>query len=300
LNKCSRCGTEILQGQVVCPHCGKPQRQARRIRCRYCGTTSGRGLAVCPGCGEPLKQDWRRPALLAAGVVAVLLLAALGLPWLRRTWQSLRPALAVATAQSLALDMPVLVEVPTLTATLTPSITPTSSQTPTHTPVPTLTSEPTLTPTSTDTATPTSTPTPTPTATRPRPRATATPTDTPTPTPLPTSAPPSAYDPEDGATFSGSNAIIRLAWRSTHTLAADECFLVDLRWTEGGAPASNEACVQETHWYVDGLLYLRADQETGRIYYWTVRLARRQTDSEGNTTFVAFSDPSEERTFYWK
>ena len=128
---------------------------------------------------------------------------------------------------------------------------------------------------------------------------TAPPTDTSTPTPLPTSAPPEPYNPEDGSTFSGASAIIKLAWRSTHTLAIDECFLVDLRWTEGGAPALNETCVQETHWYLDDLLHLRADQETGRIYYWTVRLARRQTDSAGNTTYATFSAPSEEFSFYW-
>jgi RNA polymerase subunit RPABC4/transcription elongation factor Spt4 len=300
LKKCSRCGAEILDGHLVCPQCGKPQRQGRQVRCRYCGTISSRSLAVCPSCGEPLKHDWRQPMLLVGAVVVLVVLIAVGVPWLGRTWQSLRPVPAVATARSLALDMPVLVEVPTLTPTLTPSITPTPSHTPTLTPTPTQTPEPTLTPTSTDTATPTSTATPTPTATRQRPSATPQPMDTPTPTPLPTVAPPSAIGPEDGVSFSGTNAVVRLAWQSPYSLARDECFLVDLRWTEGGAPAHNEACVEQAYWYVDDLLYLRADQETDRIYYWTVRLALRQTDSEGSTTFVPFSPPSEERSFHWR
>jgi hypothetical protein len=94
--------------------------------------------------------------------------------------------------------------------------------------------------------------------------------------------------------------VIRLAWRSSHTLARDECFLVNLSWTERGAPANNEACLQQTYWYIDSLLYLRADQETGRIYYWTVRLARGQTSAEGSTTYIPLSPPSEERYFYWK
>jgi hypothetical protein len=272
------------------------------VRCRYCGTTSNRSLEVCPSCGEPLKRDWRRPVALVGGALLVLALAVVLVPWLRHTWQNFRPAVAAATMQSLAVDMPVLVEVPTLTSTLTPSVTPTSTRTPTPTVTPSLTPMPTLTPTSTHTPTPTSTPTPSPTTTptRPQPTATRRATDTPTPTPAPTTAPPGATEPEDGALFSGEGAVIKLAWRSGYTLARDECFLVTLRWTEGGAPAENQVCVQETYWYVDELLHLRADQETERIYYWSVRLARRTTDGDGVVQFVPFSPPSAERSFYWK
>lgn len=302
MKKCSRCGSEILTGQIVCPKCGKPQRRPHKVRCRYCGTSSNRSLEVCPGCGEPLKRDWRRPVLLVGGAVLVLVLVAILVPWLRHTWQSFRPAVAVATVQSMAVDMPVLVEVPTLTSTLTPSVTPTSTRTPTPTPTPSLTPMPTLTPTPTNTPTPTFTPTPTPTPTATRRQSTATPqpTDTSTPTPLPTVVAPSAVEPEDGALFSGEDAVIKLAWRSSHTLARDECFLVNLRWTEGGAPAGDKVCVQQTSWYVDKQFHLRADQETERIYYWTVRLARRTTDSDGAAEFVALSQPSAERSFYWK
>lgn len=300
MKKCSRCGAEILTGQLVCPQCGKPQRRPQEVRCRHCGTSSNRSLEVCPGCGERLQRDWKRPALLAGGIVAVIVVAALLVPALRRTWQSFRPVVAMATVRSLAVDMPVLVEVPTLTSTLTPSVTPTATPTPTPTPSPTQTPEPTLTPTPTDTPLPTSTATPSPTATRRPSTATPRPTDTSTPTPLPTVAPPTIVEPESGALFSGEAAIIRLAWRTNHTLAPTECFLVGLRWTEGGAPASNEVCVQQTFWYVDELLYLRPDQETDRVYYWSVRLARRETGSDGSTSFVPLSPQSEERLFYWK
>lgn len=302
MKKCRRCGAEILTGQLVCPHCGKIQRRPRQVRCRHCGTSSNRSLEVCPACGEPLQRDWRRPVLLFAGAVLILILAVFLVPWLRWTWQSFRPAIAAATVQSLSVDVPVLVEVPTLTPTLTPSITPTSTRTPTPTLTPSLTPEPTLTPTPTDTPTPTYTPTPTPTstATRQPPTSTPRPTDTSTPTPLPTVMPPSAVEPEDGAVFTGEDAVIKLAWRSGHTLARDECFLVELRWTEGGAPAQSQVCVQQTYWHMDKLLHLRADQETERIYYWTVRLARGEPGAEGETEFVLLSPPSEERSFYWK
>jgi hypothetical protein len=58
--------------------------------------------------------------------------------------------------------------------------------------------------------------------------------------------------------------------------------------------------VQETVWNVDKLLYLRADQETERKYYWSVRIVRKRTDASGQETFVPLSLPSEERTFYWR
>lgn len=240
--------------------------------------------------------------MLVGGAVVVLVLAAALIPWLRHTWWSFQSSVAVATVQSMAVDMPVLVEVPTLTATLTPSVTPTSTRTPTPTTTPSLTPMPTLTPTPTHTPTPTFTPTPSPTATptRRQPTATREATDTPTPTPAPTTVPPAAVEPENGALFGGEGAVIKLAWRSSHTLARDECFLVNLRWTEGGALVANQVCVQQTYWYVDKQLYLRADQETERIYYWSVRLARRTANADGVTEFVPFSAPGEERSFYWK
>jgi hypothetical protein len=107
-------------------------------------------------------------------------------------------------------------------------------------------------------------------------------------------------EPEDGAPFDGEKAIIRLAWSSTHTLRPDECYLITMRWTEAGAPASNQTCLQETHWFVDEAFYLRADQETDRVYFWSVRLVRSQTDEEGNDVFVPFSPSSQEWAFYWR
>jgi hypothetical protein len=106
--------------------------------------------------------------------------------------------------------------------------------------------------------------------------------------------------PEDAAPFDGDNAIIKLAWSSSHTLRQDECYRVTLRWTEGGAPASTDACVQETSWFVPETLYLRADQETDRVYYWSVQVVQPQTDADGNATYVPLSVSSEERSFYWK
>jgi hypothetical protein len=209
---------------------------------------------------------------------------------------------AVSTVQAVASEVPVLVEVPSVTPSLTPSITPTPTNTPTTTPTPTETSAPTLTPTPTETPTATSTATPTPTPTRvwptwtPRPRA----SPTPTPSPRPTVAPPALVQPEDAAPFEGENAIIKLAWSSNHTLRSGECYRVILRWTEAGAPASTDVCVQQTSWFVPEALHLRADQETERVYYWRVQLVQSQTDADGNATYAPLSPSSEERSFHWK
>jgi hypothetical protein len=106
--------------------------------------------------------------------------------------------------------------------------------------------------------------------------------------------------PEDAAPFEGENAIIKLTWSGDHTLKTDECYRVTLRWTEAGAPASTDVCVQETSWFVPEALYLRADQETERAYYWRVQVVQQQTDGDGNATYVPLSQFSEERSFHWK
>ncbi len=302
MKKCSRCGAEIQTGQTVCPQCGKPQRRPRQIRCRYCGTASRGDLKVCPKCGEPLKRGWIRPVLRVLAAVASLALVlalVVGLVVLiRHAWGLIQPAKVVSQVQSLSDKV---IQVYTLTPTLTPSITPTPTNTPTVTPTPTLTPTPTPTFTPTETPTPTLTATPTPTLTStpsPTRKATATPTAPPA-TPAPTVAPPEPSEPENGSTYS-PDATFRLGWTSGYTLKPDECFLITIRWTQQGGAAVMPLCVQETHWYVkkEGL-YGKADQETGRAYYWNVRLARKGVDADGKETYTPFSPPSEEWVFYW-
>jgi hypothetical protein len=83
-------------------------------------------------------------------------------------------------------------------------------------------------------------------------------------------------------------------------LAPDECFLVTVRWTERGAQASTQVCIQATSWFVDSSLYLRADQETDRIYGWSVQVAREETGESGERTYVPFSPSGAARSFYWR
>jgi RNA polymerase subunit RPABC4/transcription elongation factor Spt4 len=303
LKKCSRCGAEIFTAQLVCPHCGKPQRGPQQVRCRHCGTVSNRSLVVCPACGEPLQHDWLRLVLISTAVVAGLVFGLWGGYWLRQGLDTFQPSVVVEAVQEVAEGMPKVVVVPSATPTLTPSITPTPSNTPTPTLTPSLTPTPTQTPTPTETPTPTPTETPTATPTRawptwtPQPKQTA----TPTPTATPAISPPVLLQPGDTAPFSDAEkANIKLVWSSDHTLKPDECYLVTLRWTERGLPASNPACVQATYWFVDTALYLRADQETGRIYFWNVRVARKTVGSDGSTVYVPLSAASQEWSFYWK
>jgi hypothetical protein len=247
-----------------------------------------------------LRHDWFRPLLIAAALIIGLGVVAVVGSWIWQNLYRFQPAVAVSTVQAVASEVPVLVEVPTLTPSLTPSATPTPTQTPTPTLTPSLT--PTPTPTNTPTATPTPAPTGTPTPTVTIAPPTATPTvPTETPTPAPTVAPPALVRPEDGALFAEETAKIELAWTSNHTLKPDECFQVNMRWTEQGAEVlESPVCIQSTSWFVTSLLYLRADLETERAYYWSVRLAREEINAEGSRSFVPLSPASEERFFYWK
>ncbi|MFN2187068.1 MAG: double zinc ribbon domain-containing protein [Anaerolineae bacterium] len=298
MRKCSRCRAEIHEGQVVCPQCGKRQPGPRRVRCRNCGAISKQGLEVCPHCGERLRQDWLRPALLTGGIVVLAALVLLVGPRLFQGLRAFSPAGAIGTVQALVSDVPVLVEVPSLTPSLTPSITPSPTSTPTSTPTPSVTPSPTLTPTPTwtQTATPTDTATPTPTRTR-RP---STPTPPPpTPTPAPTVPAPVLLAPEDGSTY-GANAIIRLAWRSAHTLKTDECYLLTVSYVQDGSEVGLTMCMQETQWWVDDGLYLQADQETDRAYQWQVAVARQTVAEDGTTRYAPLGPASQEWTFYWR
>jgi hypothetical protein len=51
---------------------------------------------------------------------------------------------------------------------------------------------------------------------------------------------------------------------------------------------------------MDKALYLQADQETDRVYYWSVQVVRKGIDEDGDESFVPLSMSSEERSFYWR
>ena len=106
-------------------------------------------------------------------------------------------------------------------------------------------------------------------------------------------------EPENGSPHSQGDTF-RLGWQSSYTLKPDECYLITVRYTHQGNAGATQICVQETSWYVDKGLYGLADQETGRIYYWNVRLARKSVDADGKETYTPFSLPSEEWIFYWQ
>lgn len=116
---------------------------------------------------------------------------------------------------------------------------------------------------------------------------------------MPTVASPVLIEPENGSPH-GQDDTFRLGWQSSYTLKPGECYLVAVRYTHQGNTEVTQVCVQEAYWYVDKGLYGKADQETGRAYYWNVRLARKAVDAEGKETFTPFSAPSEEWVFYWQ
>lgn len=235
--------------------------------------------------------------------VLVVVAGVLGLlvgPWLRQAWESFHPMVAVNTVRAVASGVPGLfVMVPTVTPSLTPSITPTPSQTPTATPTPSLTPTPTPTQTPTQTPSPLPTNTPTPTSTRSRPTRTAAP-PTQTLTPAPSLAAPVLLLPENGTTFNGSSEKIRLTWSSPYNPTSPDWFEVTVRYTHLSQEVKALVYVQTAYWFVDPPMFGLADQLSGRMYQWSVRLVRQTTNSSGNQIYVPTSPSSAEWAFYWK
>lgn len=250
-------------------------------------------------------MDWVRPvSFIVLAVATVLLVVILG-SLVYRAWQRFRPAEIIGQVKELPTRVQSMaISIPTLTPTLTPSITPTPTNTPTMTPLPSLTPTPTPTPTPTSTPTPTLTSTATPTPSRtpsPTPAVTRGPTQTPTPTPSPSPvvAAPVLLEPADGSPFSAGD-IIRLAWRGDQALQIDRCYMVRIRYTHLGADETVPVCVQADFWFVDQSIYGRADQETDRLYHWSVQLMRKTTDSSGQESYTPLSPVSEEWSFHWR
>jgi hypothetical protein len=106
--------------------------------------------------------------------------------------------------------------------------------------------------------------------------------------------------PEDGGVFRGATADIGLTWRSSHSLQANEYYLVTLRYAHEGAEARAPVYVQAPEWFVADSFYLEADQETERLYRWTVRIVRQRAGTGSGAEYEPISPVSEERSFYWQ
>ncbi len=206
---CSRCGSKIPEGHVICPVCGASASKRRDyVRCSHCLHRAPAELTLCPHCGRELKP-WRADKWVAAGSLIILLglwlMFGNGLALLGQAGNALGQLLpppvtpvtdVVALAPAATATQPSPTPTDTLsptatatatfapTATFTPIITPTE-QPPTAAPLATSTISATLA-AQTPTITPTQAVTPTSTST---PTATVTPTSTPSPTLTPTASP---------------------------------------------------------------------------------------------------------------
>lgn len=90
-----------------------------------------------------------------------------------------------------------------------------------------------------------------------------------------------------------------MGWTSTYTLKPGDFFEVSVRYTHLGVEETLPYYRQETFWYVQGI-YLKADQETGRLYHWSVRVVREGTGTGGKAVYVPLSPASQEWAFSWK
>lgn len=136
-----------------------------------------------------------------------------------------------------------------------------------------------------------------PTAT-PRPLPTATPVP-PTATPAPSLPAPGLVNPGDQASYSGSEAVIELIWRTDYSLPPGAQYQVTIRWTQGGAaqtyplPSTPLTSIRVPLW-----LFGLADQPA-REYKWFVTIVQVTTDGKGGERVIPLGQPSQSRTFTW-
>lgn len=52
MQKCSKCGTELAEGQDFCPKCGTPKGGVKKNVCGKCGNELAEGQDFCPKCGQ--------------------------------------------------------------------------------------------------------------------------------------------------------------------------------------------------------------------------------------------------------
>lgn len=211
---CKRCGAPLHEGVIICPACGKRQRQrSRAIRCANCHRRVPLGLTVCPHCARTVRPAGPRWSLVLSGIVVIVLLALWGLGKLpvARVAEQVSAIRQQATDLAQALG-PVVVTPETVASAVQPTNTPIAigMVPPTVAPTPTVatrTPEPTPTPelSPTDTEAPTVTPLPTET---PAP---------PTATPTRALAAGATYRVQSGDTLSTIAAKFGIAWE---TLAA--------------------------------------------------------------------------------
>jgi serine/threonine protein phosphatase PrpC len=172
----------------------------------------------------------------------------------------------------------------TSTATATPEGGFVVSATPSHTPLPQVTA----TPSSTATVAPTSTP------------GRVSPTPKPSGTPIPRAAyqAPTLSGPENGAAFSGPDAVIVLSWGKVGDLANDEYYVVTIPYPHDGGTWHEVQWSKKPELQVPEYLYSLLSEPRECQWYVTV-MRQTGTDAGGNKTGVALSDRSEVRTFVW-
>jgi serine/threonine protein phosphatase PrpC len=126
----------------------------------------------------------------------------------------------------------------------------------------------------------------------------------PTPRPSRTPQPHIAYGapvltgPEDGATFTGPDAVIVLSWEAVGDLAQDEYYVVTIPYPHEGATWHEIAWTKGLSFQLPEYLYELISEP--RECQWNVAVMRQTgIGDEGEKTGVALGEPSVTRTLVW-
>jgi hypothetical protein len=120
----------------------------------------------------------------------------------------------------------------------------------------------------------------------------------PTSTPAPSLAAVSLSSPADGAQYSGTSALLQLAWDARDGLPEGAQYRVTVSWVAGGVPQQHLWFTTAAQAVVPEWLWQQADQPERR-YSWSVDVVRPVSLPAGGQEMVTLSLPGSSRFFSW-
>jgi LysM repeat protein len=124
------------------------------------------------------------------------------------------------------------------------------------------------------------------------------PQSTSTPTPGPRYRAPTPLSPPNDQYFWNDTEPVLLNWMSVGILAADEWYVVQLKYTCGGQATVQYAWTRTSGWRVPAQI-CKVEAPTQQVFRWHVQIFNSQNVDIDPAGLKPASPPSAERTFYW-